>query len=359
MPFRSKAQQRFMFATNPAKAKEWAKETKDIKSLPEKRHPQMNPEGKKLPGVKTASADGLFFEKRSQPEKGNFFRDMSGRDDGTFHEKSAQANYPQGVIPRGAGVNVSPPGAAMFGSGGGLGEAPPKVEKTEEVETSATGAPIGGSGQKGEGMGGGMYLGTGKGVKKQAARTPSDWDADSGLPTGFHRPAEEQPEALEAGGDRFHNSQTKGPDYGVGEGISHGLVEGGSLRVKGTSGGQIGKHASPRFLGTSYGLDKTAKSWGEERGSEFKRSLEKGVSGAGEAASEGVKSITRSPAASIVAAMLLAKMGLKGAKGAGRVAKKGYKRARFGKQEPEVPKSLAEKLMGGARSLGERLKVTT
>ncbi|MFA5758410.1 MAG: hypothetical protein WC942_03410 [Clostridia bacterium] len=35
MPFRSKKQQRFMFATMPGKAKEWAKKT-DFSKLPEK-----------------------------------------------------------------------------------------------------------------------------------------------------------------------------------------------------------------------------------------------------------------------------------------------------------------------------------
>lgn len=36
MPFKSKAQQRFMFAKHPKMAREWAHETDDIKSLPEK-----------------------------------------------------------------------------------------------------------------------------------------------------------------------------------------------------------------------------------------------------------------------------------------------------------------------------------
>ena len=36
MPFKSKAQQRYMFATMPKTAKRWAKETKNIKRLPEK-----------------------------------------------------------------------------------------------------------------------------------------------------------------------------------------------------------------------------------------------------------------------------------------------------------------------------------
>lgn len=36
MPFKSKAQQKYMFATMPKTAKRWAKETPNIKSLPKK-----------------------------------------------------------------------------------------------------------------------------------------------------------------------------------------------------------------------------------------------------------------------------------------------------------------------------------
>jgi hypothetical protein len=36
MPFRSKAQQRWMFHEHPEMAERWAKHTPDIKSLPEK-----------------------------------------------------------------------------------------------------------------------------------------------------------------------------------------------------------------------------------------------------------------------------------------------------------------------------------
>jgi len=36
MPFKSRAQQRFMFKFMPKIAKRWAKETKNIKSLPKK-----------------------------------------------------------------------------------------------------------------------------------------------------------------------------------------------------------------------------------------------------------------------------------------------------------------------------------
>lgn len=34
MPFKSKAQQRFMFAKHPGIAKRWAKKTKNMKGLP-------------------------------------------------------------------------------------------------------------------------------------------------------------------------------------------------------------------------------------------------------------------------------------------------------------------------------------
>jgi hypothetical protein len=36
VPFKSKAQQRWMFENNPEMAKEWASKTPNIKSLPEK-----------------------------------------------------------------------------------------------------------------------------------------------------------------------------------------------------------------------------------------------------------------------------------------------------------------------------------
>lgn len=35
MPFKSKAQQKYMFAKEPTVAKRWAKETPNMKSLPE------------------------------------------------------------------------------------------------------------------------------------------------------------------------------------------------------------------------------------------------------------------------------------------------------------------------------------
>lgn len=42
MPFKSKAQMRWMFATKPKMAKRWAKETSNEKKLPEKVSPWKN-----------------------------------------------------------------------------------------------------------------------------------------------------------------------------------------------------------------------------------------------------------------------------------------------------------------------------
>ncbi len=37
MPFKSRSQQKFLYARHPAIAERWAKETPDIKNLPEKK----------------------------------------------------------------------------------------------------------------------------------------------------------------------------------------------------------------------------------------------------------------------------------------------------------------------------------
>lgn len=43
MPFKSKAQQGFMFSQHPEIAKRWAKETPNIKNLPAKAKAKMKP----------------------------------------------------------------------------------------------------------------------------------------------------------------------------------------------------------------------------------------------------------------------------------------------------------------------------
>jgi|TARA_B100000073_G_scaffold323590_1_gene305786 hypothetical protein len=40
MPFESKAQMRWMFREKPEMAKQWLKETKDVDSLPNRKHPK-------------------------------------------------------------------------------------------------------------------------------------------------------------------------------------------------------------------------------------------------------------------------------------------------------------------------------
>lgn len=327
MPFASKAQQRFMYAAHPEKAKEWAKETPNMKDLPEKLHPSVNPKGHKIHG-KIAS-DGMFFQKRAQSSKGRFFRDMAGRDDGLFHEKAA----------------VDDMGDAADGGAG------------------ATAAPMGGMDSAGDDAGGGMY-GTGKpkkkpvigkGAAKTAARSPNDWDDSTGIPTGFHRPAIEQPKDLEAGGERFHSTEAKAPDFGAANEQRHGVVEGGSMHTRPTTGHQMGKHASPRFLGTSF--QKSAftssaddyvnrgKSYASGIANQAGNSLETAGKDAVGALDRGVKGVASSPLAMTIAAGLGIKALGHGAGAAGRGAKRllGIKK--------KVNPGILERAVGGLRRL--------
>ena len=420
-----------MFAKHPRLAKEWAAETPDLKNLPEK-----------VPMSKKAADDGRFFEKRALPVKGRFFRDMSGRDDGMFMGKTAQT--------------PPPPGA---GSPAQQAANAPKTQESTKTDIGVSGAPMGGSGFRGQGMGGGMYgTGDGSGAKiaeskseygspawerdrsikiradmmkrnptwdvrtpedpyastkatwdgqanayvgglgpkptlpkpgtvkprgakvqkpsssgpmqmpKTSSASPSSWDADSGMPTGFHRPAREQPEPLEEGGERFHSTESNSV-VPPSNRQRHGVVEGGSMTVRATSSPQMGKHASvSRFMGTSYGIEKSAYdsdpsyyrdapkkgpdtgSWAGDRASEFKGSIGKAVGGAGSALGEGIKSITTSPAAATIATLIAAKMGLGGAK---RLLRGARGTKALAKVAPKAAHSggFIGKLMGGARDL--------
>lgn len=325
MPFESKAQQRLFFATNPKKAREWAKETPNMSDLPEKKHPQTNPERQPLGKV---AGDGMFFQKAAQPRGGRFFRDLPGRDDATFHQKMAEA---------------------------AKDDPSTKPAKPSEPAGASPAVTPGGMDSGGEEAGGGMY-GTGqpkkKGAVKCAGAAPSDWDADSGLPTGFHRPAKEQPAPLEAGGERFHSSEARAPSHGA-PGAKHGLVEGGSMSLRATSSSQMGKHASPQFLGTSFGIEKSAASAEEyanrasnyigDRGSEFKKNVGIAARGAAGKADEAVKAITSSPQGSAIAALVLGKMGLGLAGGATRRVGR-----MFGRKPPV---NAAGTVLGGVRKL--------
>lgn len=61
-PFKSKAQERFMFAKKPALAKEFAAKTPDIKALPEKHHSGKGTRGR----LNTAAEKSMFNSKYSK-----------------------------------------------------------------------------------------------------------------------------------------------------------------------------------------------------------------------------------------------------------------------------------------------------
>jgi hypothetical protein len=353
MPFKSRAQLKAALANaktpeEKAKIREWLEKTENVGDLPEKLHPEDNPEKKKV-DMKLASVDGMFFQKRAQSKKGRFFRDQAGRDDAAFHEKTA-----------------------MF---------PGRAGTTGQMGIAGTGQAMGGMGGGGMGMGGGMY-GTGEGDKKSestkkretdeekllrllaaagkgeerpakaddedkpekeeepepektAQKVPSDWDADSGLPTGFHRPAYEQPEALEEGGERFHSTEAKGPDFGVGEGLQDTTRQAKLKKPPGT-GHQMGKHASLRYLGTSFSKE---AGWTKERVREGGESTERGVKHVLRKGDEAVRGVTTSAPLTIGA---LVAMGLLGR----RLGKKGLAKLKA-RRAPAAPPP---------QTIGERIR---
>lgn len=144
-----------------------------------------------------------------------------------------------------------------------------------------------------------------------------DIDADP-ISTGFHRPAKEQPEALEAGGDRFHASNVLPTSSGT-DGIKHGVNEGGSLSVDSSTNPSMKKTACPRFLGTgfakeAYSMDdaksdasnaaSSAGDFAKEQGGQLLDSAKEGVSTLGGAAKDAVGSIAKNKWAALVAAGL-------------------------------------------------------
>jgi len=216
-----------------------------------------------------------------------------------------------------------------------------------------------------------QMAGTGRGLPKHAGASPTDWDADTSLPTGFHRPAKEQPEALEGGGERFHSTED-GTVIPPSNRQRHGLVEGGSMTLRATASPQMGKHASvSRFMGTSYGIEKSAYStdaWGnakpkkEEasaggwlgaRAGEFGHSLQSAAGGVGDFLNSGVKAVTRSPGGATLAAIIAAGLGVGGAKRLMRLGGGGAAAAAKAKAVADAAKAakgggIISKLMGGA-----------
>lgn len=108
MPFKSRAQQKFMFATNPRKAKEWAKET-DFSRLPEKKHPSVNPKGRKLK-KKASVADLSSIFMRG-------FGDEITKTAGVFGRLFAKKPPPVSPLKIGLGKGLVLGGGAAAGAG--------------------------------------------------------------------------------------------------------------------------------------------------------------------------------------------------------------------------------------------------
>lgn len=317
---------------------------------------------------KTSSVNGLFFEKRSQPATaGHFFRDLPGREDGDFLSKGAA----DALKPQTTKINVGATGGAMGGQGfradgiagdsargegqaspsGGLygtgdGEESEKSEDTKGREEDAErlrallASAAGGTERKAE-------------MDKTSSRSPSDWDADTGLPTGFHRPAAEPPEGnegLEAGAERFLTSDPKEPSYGATTGVRHGLTETGGLKTKATSSPQVGKHASAlpsRFLGTKFGTSKvaayrmsSAEDYAGDVGGKYRESMGKLWSGAKRKADETVKGIASDPAKAGIATGIAGLLGYRLLRGGGRKA------MQLVRGKPKQPTSLIGQAAG-------------
>jgi hypothetical protein len=252
---------------------------------------------------------GLFFEKRATSAEGRFLRDMPDRETGLFH-KGANTAYPPGI------------GAALSGS-------------------------MGGSMNVGTTQGGGGMYGTGKGKKpsEPAVSTPAhpaekkafdttQWMEEGAdpVPTGFHRPTREQPEALEFGGERFHSSEAQ---------VTGGVpVPSSVIDHKATAEGlglpQMKKHANDlRFLGTSFqkqavdiddikqkasDAGETIKNKAGEFGSKLLHSAGEGAKDVVGAGGMALDTVASSPALALGATYLAGRKLLGGAKGVARGA---------------------------------------
>lgn len=332
---------------------------------------------------------GMFFKEAARPDKGRFFRELGGREDGMFMGKSAQA----GMVAQTANA----PAAAA------------RAQQSAQVNIGATGAPMGGSGFGGAGMGGGMY-GTGKGMGKEidtrkdgprkreiggrtnldigtgadqigtkglrgrspiqqvidkkiehskpigraitmekaSAASPTDWNIDAGMPTGFHRPSHIQPESLESGGERFHATEANSVVPATNR-QRHGLVEGGRMTVRPTSSPQMGKQAAaaPGYYASPPPKPaNNAGDWLSQRGSEYVKSMKGLVSGGQRDVKAGIgkldelaRSITQSSAGSALATLGMLALGGRGLRRFGGALKR---------KPPPVPpsKNLFDQIKG-------------
>lgn len=203
---------------------------------------------------------------------------------------------------------------------------------------------------------------------------------DEPVADGFHRPAREQPEALEHGGERFHASDA---NYGTGTGLMHGAVDHAAERPAAAAHSALGKHAAalPRFGGTSF--EKSALSWPTQKGlgqaydkvkdvggdaleqgkelggkildragrygGQAVQTLKGSGEGLGESVDEALDSASRHP---LGAAAMLGGAGILGAKAVGGAAR-GVARGvtSLVRRKPKVPTSLIERGLAGLSHL--------
>lgn len=171
MPFKSKAQQRYMFAAESrgeipkGTSKRWAKETKNIESLPERK----------------MKKEGMFFGERDIAEDGNFMK---------LAKVGCKSSY-------GTGQEVKPtPLPVKTEKPTPLPTAPPKdplpIKQEKPVKLAmpfGTGVGVGGSpqfggsgtaqtqmGQTVSGAGGTPGMGTGEKLKRFKKQAAGDWD---------------------------------------------------------------------------------------------------------------------------------------------------------------------------------------
>ena len=273
-------------------ARRWAKETPNMKKLPDKVE-------KKASFMKAAS-DGRFFEQ------------MPGRTDATFYKS-----------------DFSP--------------------EPEQISVTPTGSPMSGMGFRGAGMGE-----IEKAAKPRPDDNPFDVFAGSDLIVGQHRPTETQPEELEPGAQRFLSEEARSVSYGVGTGIQSGVFSERAINYPALATNNMGKNAADvdaYLQATTSVHNKTASSspfqvsggitdpqrWrdiGERAGQTASRVGQK----ASRSAADLVEGVASNPLLLGAAGLYGLHKGVRGLKGLGRLGLKAGKAALGIKTPPPPPK---------------------
>ena len=359
------------------------------------------------------TSTGLFFEKRAKAGDGRFFDRLPGREEGNFFAKEAQAvsaNVGSTQSLKGAPMNMGATGSpdsistqtgpeqAGKSQGGGMygtGEGVKKAEEGGQPQMAGSISELAGqadaienqtiqqslmAGQQRTALLGQVQqraseemmeeqakqqqlqaklqamagaagpAGPGdQALQKKSSITPNVWGHENELPDGYHRPASEQPEALEDGGERFFDQSASVENMGVGRLNRHD-----SASSSATDTHQIGKHASPRFLGTSHGLVKQARSR-EDLADNYTESLKRLGSNAKESLKETATKASKDPRAVALGTGLLGLLAFKGGRGAVRGIRRGVHGYRYPHLANKKPVGLIEKIQSGAKGLIKKI----